>query len=155
MTINDHIALLQEVHRNITGIRWAPDETPDDIKDTPAVIVKASPMVASVIAAGPACMDTMQAYTVVLLAGPAGLSTFGDKSHTAYDLADKMLTAYHRTSVDGFDGVTGNYPRLVADDDTGIRHGGLVAYVFSEGRRYTAIEFQIRLEDQRDWPGSA
>ena len=153
MTINDHIALLQEVHRNITGIRWAPDETPDDIKDTPAVIVRASPMAAEVNSAGNSCLVTMQSYTVVLLAGPAGLSTFGDKSHTAYDLADKMLTAYHRTSVNGFDGVTGDFPRLVADEDNSIQHGGLVAYVFSAENVFTAIEYTLRIEDQRAWPG--
>ena len=153
MNANDHIRLLQQIHDGIDDILWAPEDTPEKIDVTPAVIIRSDAMAASVIGAGESCLAVVCSYHVFLLAGFAGESTFGVKAAKAYTIADEMLTEYHRASVEGLPGVDpDNYPRLIADDAAGITHSGLIRFAFNENNVFTAIRFALRIEDQRDWP---
>ena len=153
MNSNEHIRLLQQVHRNIDGIKYAPDDTPEHISSTPAVIIRSDGMGANVIGAREACIKAEFSYQVFLLSGKAGDNTFGAKASRAYDLADDMLSEYHKASVNGLPGIDATaFPRLVLDTDEVISHGGLITFDFNENNVFTAIQFTLIIEDMREFP---
>ena len=154
MDSNGHIELLQALHGRIDAIDFAPDQAPENFTRWPAVIVRSNGMSAEVITAGEGCLAVEYAYQAYLMTSPAGEGAFGTDSALAYEIADLMLTEYHRASVDGLPGVTGQFPRLVLDEAGSLTHGGLIRFAFNENNVFTAIRFDLVIEDQKDWPGS-
>ena len=153
MTIQEHIELLQDIHRGIEGVKDAPDRQPSKAPDrTPAVLVTPVSGIMALEAAGQGDMDTARVYRVTIFGEPAGLNTFGRKAEEVYDVVEKILTEYHRIATNGFAGVTGSWPQLAIDTVSPLNESGLAVLTFSEGNRYTGYELRVTIRDQRIHP---
>ena len=96
MTIQEHIELLQAIHRLIDGVKDAPDNVPDRAPAvTPMILVAPDSGVGVVGQFGESCMTIARVYRVTIFGEPAGLNTFGQKSEEVYGIVEKILTEYH------------------------------------------------------------
>ena len=154
MTIQEHIELLQAIHRGIDGVKDAPDRLPSNAPDrTPAVLVAPLSGIMALEAAGQGDMDTARVYRVTVFGEPAGINTFGRKAEEVYDVVENILTEYHRIATNGFEGVTGSWPQLAINRQALLNESGLQVIRFSEGNQYTGYELQVTIRDQRTYPG--
>lgn len=154
MTIQEHIELLQAIHRGIDGVKAAPDTLPDAAPSvTPTVLTAPVDGIGAIEEQGSAELYVARVYRVTVFGEPAGLNTFGRKTEEVYDVVEKILTEYHRVATGGFDGVTGSFPRLAIDPPAPLRESGLRVILFSEGNRYTGYELRVTIKDERAHPG--
>lgn len=150
MTIQDHIGLLQAIHRGIPGVNFAPDRYPDTLPSVPAILtVPRAGTHDDGEHLGRTYLYTDRTYETTLFYQQETAGIFGANLEGINELAEAVLDAYHRTAKAGFAGVDGDYPYILLDDENPISDEGLSEVAFS-GADYSGWVFSLRIRDVRE-----
>ncbi|MDE0011583.1 MAG: hypothetical protein OXU36_10565 [Candidatus Poribacteria bacterium] len=150
MTIQEHIKLLQGIHRDILGIKYAPNFPEPDLEGkVPAIIVQPAAGSMYAITTGEnSCLEITQRYRTTLFYDKVGNNLYGKNISEMNEILSLMFETYHKTNIEGFDSVIGNYPYLAIDEANPITHSGATIIAFNSNDQYTACDISIPIVDQ-------